>query len=72
MVGKNGIFRGNSFEKSVFQKIPRKKMYEKSAPGHPAHQGDQIGRFFDRWVIALSNFWESQKLSTFLATPFHC
>jgi hypothetical protein len=38
MLGKNGIFRGKSFEKSFFQEIsaesdfPRKKMYEKSAP----------------------------------------
>jgi hypothetical protein len=29
---KNTIFRGKSFEKSFFQEIPRKKMYEKSAP----------------------------------------
>jgi hypothetical protein len=43
MLGKSGIFRGKSFEKSFFQEIPRnfsrkvifrgKKMYEKSAPG---------------------------------------
>jgi hypothetical protein len=33
MLGKNGIFRGKSLEKSFFQEIPRKKMYEKSAPG---------------------------------------
>jgi hypothetical protein len=41
MLGKNGIFRGKSFEKSFFQEIPRNfprkvifrgKMYEKLAP----------------------------------------
>jgi hypothetical protein len=36
MLGKNGIFRRKSFEKSFFQEIPRnfpqKKMYKKSAP----------------------------------------
>jgi hypothetical protein len=34
--GKIKIFRGKSFEKSFPQQIPRKKMYEKSAPvlGH--------------------------------------
>jgi hypothetical protein len=45
MLGKNGIFRGKSFEKSFFSTnsaefsaenhFPQKKMYEKSAPGHP-------------------------------------
>jgi hypothetical protein len=33
MLGKNGIFRGKSFEKWFFQEFPRKKMYERSAPG---------------------------------------
>jgi hypothetical protein len=37
MLGKYGIFRGKSFEKSVFQEIPRnffaEKMCEKLAPG---------------------------------------
>jgi hypothetical protein len=36
-LGKNGIFRGKSFEKLFFQEIPRnfprKKTYEKSPPG---------------------------------------
>jgi hypothetical protein len=34
MLTKNGIFRGKSFEKSLFQEsdFPWKKMYEKSAP----------------------------------------
>jgi hypothetical protein len=44
MLAKNVIFRGKSFEKSFFQEIPRnfprKKMYEKSAPGHPALLSD--------------------------------
>jgi hypothetical protein len=39
MLEKNEIFRGKSFKKLFFQEIlwnfPRKKMYEKSAPGHP-------------------------------------
>jgi hypothetical protein len=32
MLGKMVFFGGKSLEKSFFQEIPRKKMYEKSAP----------------------------------------
>jgi hypothetical protein len=42
MLGKNGIFRGKSYEKSFFQKIPRKKC-TKNRP--------QIGRIFACWAI---------------------
>jgi hypothetical protein len=33
-------------------------------------QGDQIGRFFARWVIVLSSFWEIAKVAHILGLLF--
>jgi hypothetical protein len=55
MLGKNGIFRGKSFEKSFFPRnsaefstesdFPRKKMYEKSRFGHLTSLDDNLKYF---------------------------
>jgi hypothetical protein len=51
MLGKNGIFRGKSFEKSFFQEIPRNfprkvifrvKIYEKSAPDEFVNKSPEL------------------------------
>jgi hypothetical protein len=51
MLGKKGIYRGKSFEKSFFQEIPRNfprkvifrgKMYEKSAPDEFVNKSPEL------------------------------
>jgi hypothetical protein len=58
MLGKNGIFRGKSFEKSFFQEIPRKVIFrgKKCTKNRPLLQGPMKGvpRDCERSQIAVA------------------